>query len=158
MNILQSASRIFHPVSTEVLSDFSVGHASQEPLAQLASELEDQAFTTYPELVRSLRRHQEALRLTQTSDQFLLFSSVTQEQASRLSDDRSQTSKFCRFSFNTKMGTLIAKVIPYPAHQTAIRLFDFLIMSELQALKIDDEVLPLGSTTVDIGNWTKDAD
>lgn len=159
MDILQSASGGSHSSSTRVSSsEFSAENEYQDPLFQLASELDQQEFTSYKKVVRSLESRAEALLLGQTYNQFLLFSSVTPAQAFRLSDDASQISKNCRFSFNTEMGILITKLIPYAAHQTAIRSFDYLIMSELCALKINDEVRIFGSATVDVGNWTKEAD
>ncbi|KAL4812559.1 hypothetical protein BDW67DRAFT_169926 [Aspergillus spinulosporus] len=44
------------------------------------------------------------------------------------------------------------------AHELAIRSFDSLISLELRAMNVHRDVKPLGSTTVTVGDWNKEAD
>ncbi|KAJ5800200.1 uncharacterized protein N7518_002268 [Penicillium psychrosexuale] len=161
MDFLRSISNESQSSSSELSSsEFSpVGPESEDPLAQLAKEVkQQQPFTTKESLQKSLERRQRALQQDKTRDQYLVFTSVPRAQSSRLSDDRSRTSKYSRFFFNTKTGTLIAKVTPNPAHELAIRSFDSLISLELRAMNVHRDVRPFGSTTVAVGNWKKEAD
>ncbi|KAJ5994947.1 hypothetical protein N7481_001924 [Penicillium waksmanii] len=140
-------------------SEFSsVESESEDPLAQLAREAKQQPFTTKESLQKSLEHRQRALQQDQTWDQYLVFTSVPAAQHSRLSDDRSRTSKYSRLLYNTETRILIAKVMPNPAHELAIRSFDLLIFLELRAMNVHNDVLPFGSTTVTVGNWKKEAD
>lgn len=79
--------------------------------------------------------------------------------ASKLSDEKSRTSKICHLSYNAHTGILIVNVklnsVPYAL---AIRSFDLLIAFELSAMNIRREVKPYGSVTTTIGNWTKEPD
>jgi hypothetical protein len=59
---------------------------------------------------------------------------------------------------HAETGTLIAKVMPNPAHELAIRSFDLLISLELRVMNIYHDMRPFGSTTVTVGNWKKEAD
>ncbi|KAJ5613099.1 hypothetical protein N7510_006293 [Penicillium lagena] len=52
------------------------------------------------------------------------------------------------------MGILIAKIMPNPTYEFAIRSFDSLITLKLHAMNVDDD----GSTPVAVGNWKKQAD
>lgn len=136
----------------------SVKAGCEDPLEQLATEVQQQTFTTSRRLQESLgRRHQELLQ-GRIDDQYLVFTSVPSAESSRLSDDGTQISKYCRFFFNEDTRTLIAKIIPNPAHGLAIRSFDTLIMLELNAINVLDDMSPLGSSTVTIGDWKKEAD
>ncbi|KAJ5495019.1 hypothetical protein N7539_000135 [Penicillium diatomitis] len=160
MDSFQSTSVASRSASSE-LSSFefsSVKSESEDPLAQLAEEVEQQPFTTNQRLQNSLEGRQRALQQDRTRDQYLVFTSVPPAQYSRLSDDGLRTSKYCRFFFNTETGTLIAKVMPHPAHELVIRLFDSLISLELRMINVHRDVMPFGSTTVTIGNWKKEAD
>lgn len=125
---------------------------------QLANEVKQQPFITSDRLQKSLELRQRALHQDQTRDQYLVFTSVPPAQFFRLSDDRSRTSKYCRFCFNAETGILIAKVMPNPAHELAIRSFDLLIFLELRALNVHRVMRSFGSTTVKVGNWKKEAD
>ncbi|KAL4939670.1 hypothetical protein BDV06DRAFT_198355 [Aspergillus oleicola] len=160
MDFFRSASKVSQPSSSELsYSEFSsVKSKSEDPLAQLAKEVKQQPFTTNKSLEKSLECRQQALQQNQTRDQYLVFTSVPPAQSLKLSDDRSRTSKYCRFSFNVGTGILIAKVMPNPAHELAIRSFDFLISLELRAINAYHHIKPVGSTTVMVGNWTKEAD
>ncbi|RDW69033.1 uncharacterized protein DSM5745_08793 [Aspergillus mulundensis] len=129
-----------------------------DPLAQLAKEVKQEPFTTSQNLRKSLEQRHRDLLQDRTRDQYLAFSSVTPAQSHEISDDQSRESKFCRFSFNTETGILVAKVMPSRAHGLAIRSFDFLISLELLAMNVYDDMRPFGSTTVTVGNWTKEAD
>ncbi|KAL2814947.1 hypothetical protein BJX63DRAFT_420556 [Aspergillus granulosus] len=135
----------------------SVASESKHPLAQLAKEVKQQPFTTNIRLQRLLERRRQELEQDQTRDQFLVFTSVPPAQAFKLSDYRSRTSKYCRFTFNTETGVLIAKVIPSAAHHAAAGLFHDIITCEKFAMNLRRELMSLGSTTVRIGNWTKEA-
>ena len=64
----------------------------------------------------------------------------------------------CRFSYNLETGTLVAKVVPTRAYELAAAKFQTLIEFKLAAMNLDDEVEPLGSTTVTLGSWKKEAD
>jgi hypothetical protein len=97
----------------------------EDPLAQLVREVEQQPFTTNQSLQGSLNRRQQPLQQDQIRDQSLVFTSVPPAEASRLSDDRSRTSKYCRFMYNPETKILIVKVNPDPAHELAKSLFGF---------------------------------
>ncbi|KAF7593227.1 hypothetical protein BBP40_011768 [Aspergillus hancockii] len=109
-------------------------------------------------LQKFLERRRRALQQDQTRDQYLVFTSVPPAESSRLSDDRSRTSKYSRFFYNERTGILIAKVIPNPAHELAAESFKSLITLKLHGMNIDDDVWPYGSTTVTNGNWKREAD
>ncbi|KAJ5272660.1 hypothetical protein N7478_007785 [Penicillium angulare] len=136
----------------------SVESESEDPFMLLAKDVKQQPFTTNTSLQKSLERRQRELQQDQTRDQYLVFTSVPPEQSSRLSDDRSRTSKYCRFSFNAETGILIAKIMPNLPHELAIRSFDELISLELRAINARRDMIPCGSTTFTIGNWKKEAD
>jgi hypothetical protein len=160
MDFLRSISNVSQSSSSELsLSEFSsVESESEDPLAQLAKEAKQQPFTTKESLQKTLEHCQRALQQDQIWDQYLVFTSVPPAQHSRLSDDRSRTSKYSRLLYNTETRILIAKIMPNTAHELAIRLFDSLIFRKLGAMNVYDDVLPLGSTTVTVGNWKKEAD
>ncbi|KAL4983783.1 hypothetical protein BDW68DRAFT_168186 [Aspergillus falconensis] len=160
MDLPRSTSNESQPSYSELsYFDFlSVESKSKDPLAQLAKEVQQQPFTTNKSLEKSLECRQRALQQDQTRDQYLVFTSVPPAQSSKLSDDRARTSKYCRFSFNAETGLLITKVMPSPAHELAIRSFDFLISLELHAMNVYRDMRPFGSRTVTVGNWTKEAD
>lgn len=140
-------------------ADLSTELSSVEyPFTQLAKESEQREFTSHASLEEALERRKQALEQDQTREQYVVFTSVSRTDADRLSDDSSRASKYCRFSWNTKNGTLIAKVIPNTGHEVAIRHFERLISYKLLAIGIDDEVDSLGSTRVTTGCWTKEAD
>ncbi|KAJ5744065.1 hypothetical protein N7533_008935 [Penicillium manginii] len=155
MDFLHSISNV-PPSSSSELS--SVESESTDTLVQLTKETKQQPFTTNRSLQKSLEHLQQALQQDQTSDQYLVFTSVPLKQHSKLSDDRSQTSKYSRLSYNVETQILIAKVMANPTHELAIRSFDLLISLELRAMNVHREVKPFGSTTVEIGNWKKEAD
>lgn len=143
-----------HSSSPEISS---VDSESADNLVQLANETTQQPFTTNRSLQNSLEHLRRALQQDQTSDQYLVFTSLPLAQHSRLSDDRSRTSKYCRFSYNAEEQILIAKVMPHLAHELAIRSFDSLITWELSAMNVHREVRPFGSATFQIENWRKEA-
>lgn len=60
--------------------------------------------------------------------------------------------------YNPETKILIVKVNPDPAHELAKSLFGSLIFLELRAMNVYDDVMPFGSATVTVGNWTKEAD
>ncbi|KAL4869476.1 hypothetical protein BDV12DRAFT_208562 [Aspergillus spectabilis] len=142
MDFLRSTSNTSQLSSSELSCSelSSVESESGDPLAQLAKEVKQQPFTTNKSLEKSLECRQQALQQDQTQDQYLVFTS------------------YCRFSFNTETGILIAKVKPNPAHELAIRSFDLLISLELRAMNVYRDMRPFGSTTVTVGNWKKEAD
>ncbi|KAI9375971.1 hypothetical protein BJX61DRAFT_24291 [Aspergillus egyptiacus] len=147
-----SSSELSHSDLSSAVSEI------EDPLEQLAKRADQISFTTDASLRQTLEHHQHMLQQDKIRDQYLVFTSVPLTQSSELSDDQSRTSKYCRFSFNLKTGTLIAKLMPGPAHELAGRSFDLLISQELCAMNIDCEVWPFGSTTVTLGNWKKEAD
>ncbi|KAL2809614.1 hypothetical protein BJX63DRAFT_434993 [Aspergillus granulosus] len=149
------SSKSEHPPEHSFLSAAS---KSEHPLAQLAKEVKQQPFTTNKSVQELLEHRRQELQEDHTRDQFLVFTSVPPAQASELSDERSRTSKYCRFTFNTETEILIAKVIPLTAHETAARHFERIITCELFAMNLDRELASTGSTTVRIINWTKEAD
>jgi hypothetical protein len=157
MDFLRSTLNAFHPSSSD-LSPSRFWSGGSDPLARLAQGLEQSPFTTEDSLRKSLEQHRQALYDGQTRDQYLVFKPVPPAVASELSDDASPTSKYCRFSFNAETGILIARICPSNAHERAKRTFDMLIFRELHAMHVDEEVTPLGSTTVTVGDWTKEAD
>ncbi|KKK12842.1 hypothetical protein ARAM_001189 [Aspergillus rambellii] len=160
MDFFQSTSNPSQSSSSErSYSEFlSVESESEDPLAQLAKEVDQQPFTTNRSLRKSLEDRRQALYKDETRDQYFVFTSVSPAESCRLSDDQSRTSKYCRFSFNSETGILIVKVMPNPPHELAIRSFDLLVSHELQAMNAHLDVWSLGSTTVTIGNWRKEAD
>ena len=113
IDFLQSTSDTASQSSSSELSYSkfsSIESKSEDPLTQLAKEVKQQPFTTNESLRNSLERRQRALQQDQTRDQYLVFTSVPPAQSSRLSDDRSRTSKYSRFFYNAETGILIAKV------------------------------------------------
>ncbi|KAJ5795228.1 hypothetical protein N7457_001827 [Penicillium paradoxum] len=118
MDILRPDLNTSQPSSSELSL---VEYESEDPLAQLAKELNPQLFDTNVRLRRSLEHRRRALEQGQTQDQYLVFTSVPPAQSSRLSDDQSRTSKYSRIYFNAKTGIMIAKVMPNLAHELAIR-------------------------------------
>ncbi|KAK9319780.1 hypothetical protein V1517DRAFT_31319 [Lipomyces orientalis] len=48
--------------------------------------------------------------------------------------------------------------MPSPEYEAASRAFYDCIRDEILAMNLEHEVEPLGSTTVQIGNWKKEAD
>ncbi|CAG8427207.1 unnamed protein product [Penicillium salamii] len=135
-----------------------IEHEFEDPLAQVAKETkQQQPFTTYVDVRNSLEHLREALDQNEICDQYLVFTSVPPVQHFRLSDDRSRTSKSCRFSYNAKTQVLVAKITPNLVH-FAIGLFDDLIFRRRLAIDILDDVCSFGSATVTIGDWKKEAD
>ncbi|EAW13241.1 uncharacterized protein ACLA_016870 [Aspergillus clavatus NRRL 1] len=146
-------------LASQSSSEFSsVESESEDPLAQLAKEVTQQPFTNNKHFHKSLECHQRALQQDQTRDQYLVFTSVPPKQLSKLSSEWSRTSKSSRFFTNAETRILIVKFMPGPAHELAIRRFDLLISLELRAMNVDNDMSSLGSTTVTVGNWTKEAD
>ncbi|KAL2814945.1 hypothetical protein BJX63DRAFT_431049 [Aspergillus granulosus] len=132
---------------------------SEHPLAQLAKEVkQQQPFTTDMRLRELLERRRQELVEDQTRDQFLVFTSVPPAQASELSDNRSRTSKYCRFTYNTATKILIAKVMPLSAaHEMTAGNVRDVMARERFAMDLDRELADLGSLTASIGDWTKEA-
>ncbi|KAJ5762025.1 uncharacterized protein N7511_005407 [Penicillium nucicola] len=159
MDFLRSIPNVSQSSSELSPSEFpSVESEYEDPITQLAREAKQQPFITKESLQKSLEHRQRALQQDQTWDQYLVFTSVPAAQYSRLSDDRSRISKYSRLLYNAEMRILIAKVMPNPAHELAIRSFDSLIFLELRAMNVHNDVWPFGSTTVTVGNWKKEAD
>lgn len=129
--------------------------SSQNSIEQL---VEQRPFTSSQSLRQSLEYRRQALQQRKTHDQYLLFTSVPKAEFSSLSEDLSQASKFCRFSYNSETGTLVTKVMPTPEHEIAAATFQNLIFLELHAMDLDDEVDTLNTMTVTIGSWKKQAD
>lgn len=131
---------------------------SDDPIALLVKESEKQQFSTETSLKRSLDHRRQALYQGHTGDQYLVFTSIPAEQYSRLSDDRLRTRKYVRLLYNSETRILIAKVMPNPAHEFTVRSFDSLVSGALYAMGVENDVWNLGSTTVTIGAWKKEAD
>ncbi|CAG8888512.1 unnamed protein product [Penicillium egyptiacum] len=158
-NASQSSSSELWPVESEFEDPFAPWPVESEgPFAPLAKEVESiysQTVRTYTSLWNGVDKCLSRIKLGISTSSSCLSPPA---QFSRLTDDRSRTSKYCRFSFNTETGLLIAKVLPKPAHELAIRLFDSLMTLRLHDMHVHDEVLPFGSTTVEAGKWKKEAD
>ncbi|RHZ59722.1 uncharacterized protein CDV56_105792 [Aspergillus thermomutatus] len=144
---LQSAS------SEPSTATFNSGDAA----AQLVEGLQHHPFTSSQSLHMTLEKRRQALEQDKTRDQYLLFTAVPPAVFSRLSDDRSRTSKLSRFSYS-ETGTLVAKVMPSPEHHLSASSFEFLINLELHSMGLRHDVDSLGSATVTIGTWKKEAD
>ncbi|KAL2809728.1 hypothetical protein BJX63DRAFT_445123 [Aspergillus granulosus] len=94
-----------------------------------------------------------------------LFSSVESESEDPLAQLAKELTKFLehrrRALYRDKTWdqylVFTSKVLSNPAHELSIGPFRFLIFLELHAMNIHYEILPLGSTTVTLGNWTKKA-
>ncbi|KAJ5226216.1 hypothetical protein N7468_007441 [Penicillium chermesinum] len=158
MDPLRSTSNVLQPSGPLSSESSPFDTKPEDPLVQLANEVEQHPFTTGKSLQRSMEYRRQALYEDRTRDQYLVFTSVPAAQACRLSDERSETSKYCRLFFNTKTGTLIAKVRPENVYELAIRSFDMLVFYALHAMNVHDDVVASGSVTVDVGNWTMEAD
>ncbi|GIJ84339.1 hypothetical protein Asppvi_003179 [Aspergillus pseudoviridinutans] len=126
--------------------------------AQLVQGLPHRPFTSSQGLHRTLDSRREALAQDKSREQYLVYTAVPPEVHSNITDDGSRTSKYCRFSYNETTRTLIAKVKASPEEDLAARSFDVLIGLELHSMGVDWDVDPLGSTTVTIGSWKKEAD
>ncbi|GAQ11215.1 hypothetical protein ALT_8536 [Aspergillus lentulus] len=129
--------------------------------SQLVQSLPHHPFTSSQASHRTLESRHQALTLARDKprEEYLVFTSVPPDIHTKLTDDTSRTSKYCQFSYSetTGAGTLIAKVKASPEADIAARRFDTLIALELDSMGVHD-IEPLGSTTVTIGNWKKEAD
>ncbi|PKX94696.1 uncharacterized protein P174DRAFT_512809 [Aspergillus novofumigatus IBT 16806] len=130
---------------------------SRDPHAELVDELEHHPFTTSATLIRAVETRREALQRGITRDQYLVYAGVPPEVFSKLVEEKSRVNKSSRFTYSNNTGTLIIKVMLHPEHDIAARRFDLLIASELDTMGVHD-IDPLGSTTVTIGSWKKEAD
>ncbi|KAJ5110285.1 hypothetical protein N7532_002930 [Penicillium argentinense] len=154
-----ASASLFLPSELSSSGFSSTESESQHPLTKLAKQVKlQQQFTSEENLLNELnRRHRELLK-DETREQYLCFSSVPLPQASALSHEQSQVSKFCRFSFDIKTGTLVAKVMPGRIHEIAIRTFERLFLQEMDAINMGKEIEPSGSVIVNFDNWTNEAD
>ncbi|CAG8943613.1 unnamed protein product [Penicillium salamii] len=157
---LQKFSFLFTMELTSIstLSSSSVGHGFQDPNARLANELIPRPFTTGAGLYNVLTHRRRVLERNEPGEQFLAFTSVPPKMNRPSSDYRFESHKSTRFFYNTQQRLLIVKLSPGQAHEFATRAFDFSVNSKLLSMGIDfDVVVPCGSTTVTIGNWTMEA-
>ncbi|KAL2819743.1 hypothetical protein BJX63DRAFT_418698 [Aspergillus granulosus] len=159
MDFLRSTSSTPQSSSSELpYPEFSsFGSNSEDPLAQLASEVRQLQYTTNTGLQRRLEHRRQVLEQNQTQDQYLVFTSVPPAQFSKLVDERSRAWKYCRFSYNIETGILIARVMIRIAH-IAAGVFDTIMGPKLTAMNVLGEIVSYRSTTVEAGNWEKGAD
>lgn len=158
-NETQSPSELPSSASSLLVSEpRDHDHDHDDPLELLTEGLEHRPFTTIQGLRRSVEHCRRALEQDKTRDQYLVFTSVPPAVHSRLSEEESRLSKHCRLSFNPESGILVAKIMPYNAHETAIRKFDEMISYEIRVMNLRGSIWPSGSTTVTVGNWKKEAD
>ena len=158
MNLIEPISNGSQTPSSEISYFESSVDIEIDPFTQLTKDRPREVFTTNRSLKKSLGFLHQALLKNQTQDQYLIITSVPTDQFAKLSDDRSSVCKYCRFTFNTETGIFVAKVIPSPAHELAIRSFDILISLELRSMNIYSEMRPLGSSTITVGAWKKEPD
>lgn len=137
---------------------FTVGFDSGNAAQLLVNEPNVRHFTSSRGLRQTLEHRRVALLENRTRDQFIVFTAVPMSVFSELAGDHSRTTKYCRFSYHARSGTLFAKVLPTPEHEIAAELFKSLVSLELHSMNLEDEVDPLGSTTVTLGSWQKEAD
>ncbi|GIK02455.1 hypothetical protein Aspvir_006511 [Aspergillus viridinutans] len=142
------------PSSEPSTDSYNPGDAA----AQLVEGLPHRPFTSSQGLHRTLDSRREALAQDKSREEYLVFTGVPPGVHSRLIDDRSRTSKYCRFSYSETTGTLIAKVKASPEDDLAARSFDLLIGFELNSMGVLEEVDPIGTATVTIGSWKREAD
>lgn len=145
-------------VSSSLSEPSTAGFNSGNAVAQLVEGLQHYPFTSSQSLRKTLEHRRKVLQQDKSCDQYLVFTAVPTVEISRLGDDRSPASKYCRFSYNTETGTLAVKVIPTPKHGIAAESFKLLILFGLHSINFEDDVEPLGSTTVRIGSWEREAD
>ncbi|KAK9241876.1 hypothetical protein V1506DRAFT_525062 [Lipomyces tetrasporus] len=138
--------------------EFSIMGLSTDPFEKLREGLELYPFTGVQSLRKRLNDRRDALQKDTTRHQFLVFSNVPVSIASNLSDDSCRVSKFARLFYNVTTQTLIVKITPSPEHEAASLAFYDCIRDEISAMNLEHEVEPLGSTTVQIGDWKKEAD
>lgn len=148
----------FETPKTSSSEPSTVGFNSRDATAQLVEELQHYPFTSSQSLRKTLEHRRKALQHHKTRDQYLVFTGIPTAEFSRLSDDRSPASKYSRFSYSAETGTLVAKVMPTPEHDIAARSFELIIGLELHSMGLEDDVDSLGSTTVTIGSWKREAD
>lgn len=125
---------------------------------EVTEELEPRPFTSLQSLRRRLNDRREALEKDTTRNQYLVFSNVSESIASNLSDDSCPVSKFARLSYNVTTEILLVKIMPRPEHEVASLAFLLCIEDEIRAMNLGDEIEAVGSATIQIGNWRKEAD
>jgi hypothetical protein len=140
------------------LPTHSVAGSSQDPLEQIAEEIEPFEFASSLCLRKRLRDCQRALEKDQNRNQYLVFRNVPEIVFSALSSDACPESKVARLRYNPETGLLIVKVQPTPEHGIAAGSFNALITHEILTMEIMELLDPLGSATVSIGRWKMEAD
>lgn len=135
----------------------TAGSDAEDAAAQLLDGLKHQEFIN-SQTLRTLERRRDELQQDETRDKYIVFTAVPLSEFSRLSSDHSPTTKYCRWSYHATSGILVVKVMPTPEHGIAADLFKSLIYLKLHAMNLEDDIDPLGSTTLTIGGWTKEAD
>ncbi|RHZ65890.1 hypothetical protein CDV55_105488 [Aspergillus turcosus] len=129
----------------------------QEHEAQIIEELGKKPFTTIPALKKEVESLFQALQGKTTNNQYLVFTDVPKHIHAQLTEKTSRLTKTSRFS-SYHNGTLIIKVMPNPEHEVAAGNFDRYINAALDAMGVGQELDALRSTTVEIGDFTKEAD
>lgn len=92
-----------------------------------------------------------------TGREVLEFSDVTAEDFRFLTADNNRPLKSARFSYNFPAQSLTIRM-PHFAHEIILGLFKALIDSQLFAMGVSDEFMPLVAPLTVLGNWTKEPD
>ncbi|KAH8705065.1 hypothetical protein BGW36DRAFT_353490 [Talaromyces proteolyticus] len=112
-------------------------------------------FSSLSQLKSLLRSRQAALYEDKTREQFVVVSKFPPSSLSKLDEN---FFKFVRLSYNKNTQLAVFKVMYGTAHELACREFLYCIYDELTAMNVMRELDSLGTSTVTIGNWTKQAD
>ncbi|KAL1966543.1 hypothetical protein VTN77DRAFT_4465 [Rasamsonia byssochlamydoides] len=156
--MMESSSTDHLETFNSASSEPSAMKLSLDPFDKLVEGLDHHPFTSIRSLRKRLEDRRLALETDKTRNHFLVFTNVPEHEVARLDNGSSRASKFARLSYNTVTQILIVKVMPRPEHDIASREFGYCIYDEVSAMNLRNEIDSLGSTTVQIGNWKKQAD
>ncbi|CAG8281305.1 unnamed protein product [Penicillium salamii] len=141
------------------LSKFAPGTERPDPLLQLAKELNPQPLRKSSDLGTALTLHRGSLEHNHHETQYLALKSVPPATISTWRHQQTKNFKTIRTCYNATQQLLILKVMPNDAHETPSRMFNTFVDTKLLAMGIDyNVVVPTGTSTVRIGDWTKEPD
>ena len=146
------------PSSGDTTLSPTSGTSSQDSFDELAESAQAARFESIGGVIKSLNDCHVALLEDKTREQFLFFAGVPEGVVTTLSDEASRTSKLSRILYSPKTSTLVLKVMPGLDHEIATRALSSKILLKLIEMNVRREIYELGSCTVRIGDWVKEAD
>ncbi|PSS09275.1 hypothetical protein M430DRAFT_53800 [Amorphotheca resinae ATCC 22711] len=106
---------------------------------------------------RSHDRH-IALLQDKTQNPFLIFTDVPDSEFLKICEKTPRTSRTTRILYSWKTHTLILKIMPYIAHETAKEELKLCIGIQITTMGLGGELYPIGQTTIRFGDFTKEPD